>query len=138
MPEHVHLLVSKPPEAKLADAIHALKLSFSKRAKTPNYGQVAALASRASYAWRESSSFACSVRLGSACPRKNSRLGDYRTGGLGGCGWATLAGKYSAGCPLTSTETSGGAPLLALFENWPAEPPTPFDSASKLWFASVR
>jgi putative transposase len=33
MPEHVHLLVSEPPGAKLADAIHDLKLSFSKRAK---------------------------------------------------------------------------------------------------------
>jgi putative transposase len=31
MPEHVHLLVSEPPGAKLADAIHDLKLSFSKR-----------------------------------------------------------------------------------------------------------
>jgi REP element-mobilizing transposase RayT len=34
MPEHVHLLVSEPPQAKLADAIHYLKLSFSKRAKS--------------------------------------------------------------------------------------------------------
>ena len=34
MPEHVHLLVSEPPRAKLADAIHHLKLSFSKRAKS--------------------------------------------------------------------------------------------------------
>ena len=34
MPEHVHLLVSEPPAGKLADAIHNLKLSFSKRAKS--------------------------------------------------------------------------------------------------------
>ena len=33
MPEHVHLLVSEPAEAKLADAIHHLKLSFSKRSQ---------------------------------------------------------------------------------------------------------
>jgi len=31
MPEHVHLLLSEPPHARLADAIHYLKLSFSKR-----------------------------------------------------------------------------------------------------------
>ena len=31
MPEHVHLLVNEPPKAVLADAIHYLKLSFSKR-----------------------------------------------------------------------------------------------------------
>jgi len=24
---------------------------------------------------------------------------------------------------------TGGAPLLVLFEKWPAEPPTPFESA---------
>jgi hypothetical protein len=34
-------------------------------------------------------------------------------------------------CLLTLTEMTGGAPLLALFEKWPAEPPTPFDSASR-------
>jgi putative transposase len=34
MPEHVHLLMSEPPQARLADAIHDLKLSFSKRAKS--------------------------------------------------------------------------------------------------------
>lgn len=34
MPEHVHLLLSEPPRAKLAEAIHFLKLSFSKRAGT--------------------------------------------------------------------------------------------------------
>jgi REP-associated tyrosine transposase len=34
MPEHVHLLVGEPPQAKLADAIHYKKLSFSKRAKS--------------------------------------------------------------------------------------------------------
>lgn len=31
MPEHVHLLVSEPDRGLLADAIHYLKLSFSKR-----------------------------------------------------------------------------------------------------------
>ena len=40
MPEHVHLLLSEPPEAKLADAIHNLKLSFSKRAKNVMVPQV--------------------------------------------------------------------------------------------------
>jgi len=34
MPEHVHLLLSEPHRAKLADAIHILKLSFSKRVGT--------------------------------------------------------------------------------------------------------
>jgi len=34
MPEHVHLLLSEPAKAKLADAIHDLKLSFSKQAKS--------------------------------------------------------------------------------------------------------
>ena len=33
MPEHVHLLVSEPESGTLADAMHYLKLSFSKRAK---------------------------------------------------------------------------------------------------------
>ena len=33
MPEHVHLLLSEPEESTLADAIHFLKLSFSKRVK---------------------------------------------------------------------------------------------------------
>ena len=31
MPGHVHLLLSEPPRAKLAEAIHYLKLSFAKR-----------------------------------------------------------------------------------------------------------
>jgi putative transposase len=31
MPEHVHLLVSEPERGLLADAMHFLKLSFSKR-----------------------------------------------------------------------------------------------------------
>lgn len=31
MPEHVHLLVSEPEQASLADAMHYLKLSFTKR-----------------------------------------------------------------------------------------------------------
>jgi putative transposase len=34
MPEHVHLLVSEPPDAALAEAIHYLKLSFAKRARS--------------------------------------------------------------------------------------------------------
>ncbi|MFZ0706130.1 MAG: transposase, partial [Candidatus Korobacteraceae bacterium] len=34
MPEHVHLLLSEPEKGSLADAIHYLKLSFSKRAKS--------------------------------------------------------------------------------------------------------
>jgi len=33
MPEHVHLLLSEPPRAKLAEAIHYLKLSFAKRVR---------------------------------------------------------------------------------------------------------
>ena len=33
MPEHVHLLVSEPPSAKLAVALHSLKLSFAKRTR---------------------------------------------------------------------------------------------------------
>jgi REP element-mobilizing transposase RayT len=35
MPEHVHLLVSEPEHATLADALHFLKLSFAKRLKVP-------------------------------------------------------------------------------------------------------
>ncbi len=31
MPEHVHLLLSEPARGQLADALHDLKLSFSKR-----------------------------------------------------------------------------------------------------------
>jgi len=31
MPEHVHLLLSEPPQAKLADAMHYLQLSLAKR-----------------------------------------------------------------------------------------------------------
>jgi len=34
MPEHVHLLLSESPHTKLADAIHYLKLSFAKRARS--------------------------------------------------------------------------------------------------------
>ena len=34
MPEHVHLLLSEPPRAKLAEAIHYLKLSFAKRLRS--------------------------------------------------------------------------------------------------------
>ena len=31
MPDHVHILLNEPPRRTLADAVHALKLSFSKR-----------------------------------------------------------------------------------------------------------
>jgi putative transposase len=34
MPEHVHLLLSEPPRAKLAEALHYLKLSFAKRMRS--------------------------------------------------------------------------------------------------------
>ncbi len=34
MPEHVHLLVSEPERATLADAMHFLKLSFAKRLRS--------------------------------------------------------------------------------------------------------
>jgi putative transposase len=34
MPEHVHLLLSEPPGARLADAIHYLNLSFAKRVRS--------------------------------------------------------------------------------------------------------
>jgi putative transposase len=40
MPEHVHLLVSEPEHGTLADAMHYLKLSFSKRAKSLTTPQV--------------------------------------------------------------------------------------------------
>ena len=40
MPEHVHLLVSEPEQGTLADAIHYLKLSFSKRARSLTGAQV--------------------------------------------------------------------------------------------------
>ena len=33
MPEHVHLLLSEPPQGSLADAMHYLKLSFAKRVR---------------------------------------------------------------------------------------------------------
>jgi putative transposase len=38
MPEHVHLLSSEPPHAKLAEAIHYLKLSFAKRLRSGRSG----------------------------------------------------------------------------------------------------
>ena len=38
MPEHVHLLVSEPARGTLADAIHYLKLSFTKRLRSPKLG----------------------------------------------------------------------------------------------------
>ncbi len=34
MPEHIHLLISEPERATLADAIHFLKLSFAKRLRS--------------------------------------------------------------------------------------------------------
>lgn len=34
MPEHVHLLLSEPAQATLADAIHYLKLAFAKRLRS--------------------------------------------------------------------------------------------------------
>jgi len=34
MPEHVHLLLSEPTRATLADALHFLKLSFAKRLRS--------------------------------------------------------------------------------------------------------
>jgi putative transposase len=40
MPEHVHLLVSEPEHGNLAGAMHYLKLSFSKRAKSLSGAQV--------------------------------------------------------------------------------------------------
>ena len=40
MPEHVHLLVSEPEHGNLAEAMHYLKLSFSKRAKSLSEAQV--------------------------------------------------------------------------------------------------
>lgn len=40
MPEHVHLLVSEPEHGNLAEAMHDLKLSFSKRARSLTGAQV--------------------------------------------------------------------------------------------------
>jgi putative transposase len=42
MPEHVHLLVSEPEIGNLAEAMHYLKLSFSKRARSLTGAQVIA------------------------------------------------------------------------------------------------
>ena len=39
MPEHVHVLLSEPEKATLADAIHYLKLSFTKRLAQRGGGQ---------------------------------------------------------------------------------------------------
>jgi putative transposase len=39
MPEHVHLLLSEPPQARLAEAIHYLKLSFAKRVRSLRAGE---------------------------------------------------------------------------------------------------
>ncbi len=38
MPEHVHLLLSEPEHGTLAEAIHYLKLSFTKRLHSPKFG----------------------------------------------------------------------------------------------------
>jgi putative transposase len=35
MPEHVHLLLSEPEHGTLAEAMHYLKLSFTKRLRGP-------------------------------------------------------------------------------------------------------
>ena len=40
-------------------------------------------------------------------------------------GGPLLVAKYNAVCLLALTEIAGGAPLLALFEKWPVQPPTP-------------
>ena len=40
IPEHVYLLVSEPENGNLAEAMHYLKLSFSKRAKSLTGAQV--------------------------------------------------------------------------------------------------
>ncbi len=40
MPEHVHLLVSEPEHRTLADAMHYLKLSFSKQVRSLTRAQV--------------------------------------------------------------------------------------------------
>jgi len=40
MPEHVHLLLSEPEDGNLAEAMHYLKLSFSKRARSLTGTQV--------------------------------------------------------------------------------------------------
>ena len=40
MPEHVHLLVSEPGRATLAEAIHYLKLPFAKRLRGRSFAQV--------------------------------------------------------------------------------------------------
>ena len=39
MPEHVHLLLGEPEKGTLAEAIHYLKLSFSKRVKSGSFWQ---------------------------------------------------------------------------------------------------
>ena len=39
MPEHVHLLLSEPETCLLADAIHFLKLSFTKRSRSLPMGE---------------------------------------------------------------------------------------------------
>ena len=46
-----------------------------------------------------------------------------RSAGVSPGGWATLTRKCNSGLLLAWTEITGGAPLLALFEKGPAEPP---------------
>ncbi len=53
MPEHVHLLVSEPEDGTLADAMHYLKLSFSKRARSLREAQVSVLKTDANLGHRE-------------------------------------------------------------------------------------
>src|SRR5262249_8551870 len=40
MPEHVHLLLSEPEAGKLADALHFLKLAFTKRSRNLPTGKL--------------------------------------------------------------------------------------------------
>src|SRR5580693_7864403 len=40
MPEHVHLLVSEPEQRTLAEAIHFLKLSFTKRLRSRRFSRL--------------------------------------------------------------------------------------------------
>lgn len=46
MPEHVHLLLSEPEKGTLADALHYLKLSFTKRLALRNGGKLTALSGK--------------------------------------------------------------------------------------------
>src|SRR3974377_2017291 len=52
MPEHVHLLVSEPENGMLADAIHYLKLSFTKRMTRPKFRKFGGLGAPGSpFSW---------------------------------------------------------------------------------------